>query len=507
MLGILLAGPAAAPSLCLLFIACVYFFSRRRRYAACLLLLLAAMGWLRAIWAAEAPIPPLRRHWQPMAIRAANCTVRNYSSGRRVNGFARLESMGDCGGKWGQQIYYNLALDERLPVPHRGQLLRIRAAVHSTANSRVPFERYLRETGVRSRIGPGRVVTVESGSPWAEMLARARESSARALLLGMVPEDPAGHIYGAMLLGNRSNLTAGEKDTYSRSGIAHLFAISGLHIGAIAAFLGAATGGLPLPRPILLALRLLLLGSFVAMTGASPSAFRALAMVTSLWAAPLFFRRASAMASLFFSASLTLLIRPMDLYATGFQFSYAVVYAILSYGLPLGRCLRLLLIPPQPLFSPLQPALSYGRRAAAACVDAAAISFAATIPLIPLSIFHFQTFSIGGIFLNPLVIPLAEVAIVCGFGSVCCGFFHGAAGCQLLNAIAHPILGAIHGLAGAVGSLPWVQSRPQSVAMAPLLLWTAALCAALHSCRVRPSLRLLLPLAVALAPLPLLPAA
>ncbi|MDR0340238.1 MAG: ComEC/Rec2 family competence protein [Puniceicoccales bacterium] len=480
----------------------------QNRLTLALLLIFAAVGWFRAIQTAEAPLPvALHRNGRAMVIRINRCTVREYAAGRRIFGFARLEKVEGYGGRLGQQIYYNLALSGDLPVPQRGQPLEVRAAIHSTAGSKVPFERYLAETGVRSRIDRGQVIAVGRGYFFSEALAKIFARSSAALSYSMDLGEQAGRIYGAMLLGDRSQLSSQEKDTYSRTGIAHLFAISGLHIGVIAAFLGALTRGLPLPSWPLLLLRLSLLGVFVAMTGASPSALRAFAMVTSLWTAPLFFRRATGLASLSAAALLNLFLDPMALYSTGFQFSYAVVFALFCFGVPLGSYLRRMLFPLPPLFEERRQIDQFFRRLAARLVDAIALSISATIPLIPLSIYHFQTFSIGGILLNLLVIPVAEVAIICGFGSVCCGLLHLTAGCHLLNFFAYPFLWTIGTSANAVGSFSWVQSRPLSVGPSVLIPWCAALFLAIGRCRESSGWKFFLAVAVALLPLPFLPTA
>jgi competence protein ComEC len=476
-----------------------------------LLLLFAALGCYRATQAAEVPLPAgLRRSEQTAVIRIIRCTVRNYAIGRRIFGFARLEKIDGYDGRLGQQIYYNLALEKELPVPRRGQPLKVRAVIHSTVGSKVPFERYLAETAIQNRIDRGSVIAVGRGSFLSEVLAKVLARSLAALASGMDREERPSHIYGAMLLGDRSQLTPQEKDTYSRTGIAHIFAISGLHIGVIAAFLGTLTRGLPLPRWPLLLFRLFLLGGFVAMTGASPSALRAFIMVTSLWTAPLFFRRASGLASLAAAALFNLFFDPMALYSTGFQFSYAVVFALFCFGVPLGSCLRRILLPPPPLFEERRTNAQLFRRSAVRLGEAIAFSISATIPLIPLSIYHFQTFSFGGILLNVLIIPLANVAIVCGFGSICCGLLHLTAGCQILNFFAYPFLWSIETSAGAVGSLPWVQSGLLSVAPQILIPWCAALFWTIGRCREQSrsfGWKNFLPFAVALAPLPFLPAA
>jgi competence protein ComEC len=480
---------------------------RRRWRDLFLLCAFAAFGWLRGSCAAEKKIP-----WKfvgaecEMAMRIERCTARNYGSWRRINGFAKLEKIGDGDGQFGQSIYYNLRLDNGVAVPLRGQLLLARASIRPTAKGKVPFERYLRESGIQYRVGRGKATAVESGSAVDEFLAKLLSKCGSALGRSMDADSKASHIYGAMLLGKRDGLSAREKNCYSRAGVAHLFAISGLHIGIIAAFLAAATGWTSMAPPSLFALRAFLLLLFVAMTGSSPSSIRAFLMVSSIWAAPLFFRRSRSLQALALAAILTLSAKPAALLNTGFQFSYGVVFAILTYGIPLSRQLRKALFPERQLFQK-EESRSRLRSIGASCVDMVAISFSTTIPLIPLSLYHFQIFSIGGILLNPLIIPVAEIAILLGFCSICCGFFGIFIGCHLLNILAKPFLWVIVALCGAVGNVPWLQSGNFTLGTAQLLLWISVIFLTLSRALQdggKSAWRLVAPVAAAILPLPLL---
>ena len=507
MLGILSALGYLFSTATVFAAACLHSIFLRRRKDLVLLLAFFAVGFLRGFCAAEAPLPQnLDRGKRQMTVNISRCAMREYGTGRRIRGFAKLKEIKNYGGKLGQCVYYNLMLGEGLPIPQRGQLLRIRGVIHSTQNSKSTFERYLRGVGILSRIGGGTVSAVEPGSAADEFFAKVLARCTKSLKLAANSDGQSGHIYEAMLLGNRGGLSAKEKDIYSRSGVAHLFAISGLHIGIIASFLGFATRGFGISSRPLFVLRLLLLSIFVAMTGASPSSIRALIMVSSFWAAPLFSRRPTSLPALAFAAFATLIVRPLDLLNTGFQFSYVVVFSIICYGIPLGRGLRQILIYRPQLLARENGRFSRFRRVAATCCDMAAISFSTTIPLIPLSLYHFQTFSIGGIFLNPLVIPIAEIAILCGFCSICCGLLGIFVGCQLFNFLAGPFLWAIVALTGTAGAMPWVQSGELFVCAEILIPWTAIVLCSLYGAYSAKNgrWRLFMPVAAAIVPLPLI---
>jgi competence protein ComEC len=460
---------------------------------ALILLATALLGWALAKVRAERPLQPswLNRR-QKFSIYLERCTLRTNASGRRIHGFGRLVLQN---GSDGQQIYYNLSLPDKLPRPIVGQRIQVLAKIRRTTPSGPTFERYLLETGVCHRVVQGKVLSLGPVPPFAKYLAAAHDRALRSLQFGLPPHSSEAGIYGAMLLGDRSAMDAGDKNTYSRVGIAHLFAVSGLHIGVIAALLGTLTKPLPLPQSALFLLRMVPLMAFVLLVGASPSSVRALAMVSLLWLAPLLSRRASGLSSLTLSAFATLLLSPTSLLSTSFQFSYGVVFSLLLYGAPLGNWIRRALAPSDRKHSLL-------RHGCIRMGQLFAMSLAATLPLIPLSLFHFQTFSLGGILLNPLAIPLATPAMVCGFSSLCLGFFGVSAGCLCCNTIALPLLHLIHVLAHAVDRWQWVTSRPMAIGCGGTLLWFAAIVATLCRCRrpCHPLLFWLAPVCVAIFP-------
>ncbi|MDR3117051.1 MAG: ComEC/Rec2 family competence protein [Puniceicoccales bacterium] len=495
ILGLWAALGHGTVAVALLAISLLCHLLARRWKAALLFLAIALLGWGRMRLAGEPPLPRgSTGRFLQFSLQLDRCSLRTYASGRRIYGFGRLVSIGKSSPRLGQQVYYSLALPKDLPMPIRGQRILVRAKLRKTLPKSQAFELYLHETGVHYRVVQGQVLSLGPISPLDRRLAAAHARSVRSLRLGLAENSPARHIYGAMLLGDRSAMTPEEKSTYSRVGIAHLFAVSGLHIGEVAVLIGLLTRGLPLPQPLLVLLRLLPLLGFVLMTGGSPSAFRAFTMVASLWLAPLFFRHGSGLASLTLAALVTLLLSPASLISTSFQFSYGVVLSLLLFGAPLGSWFR------QRLTARRRSSLL--RRGAVRLGQLIALSIAATLPLIPLSLFHFQTFSIGGIFLNPCVIPLSTVAIFFGFCSLCLGFLGIFPGCWLCNVAALPFLRLIHALADGTGQLRWVTSPPLSIGADGTFLWFTAIAAALFLGRrwKNPLLRFGLPSSVAALP-------
>ncbi|MDR1457158.1 MAG: ComEC/Rec2 family competence protein [Puniceicoccales bacterium] len=423
------------------------------------------------------------------------CTGRPHANYMRIYGFAIMFP-----GK--VPIYFNLKLPQKLVVPHRGQVVHAVFRLQNTQSAERDFEKYLAGVGIRYRAYDGRILSIAGESTFNRGITLLAERASRALACGMDASGSLAHVYHGMLLGDRSAMTAYEKSVYSRTGIAHLFAISGLHIGIIGWVMYSLTRGIARWPIGIFFLRVFSLYIFVQMTGGSPSSWRAFSTVTIFWLAPLIFRRADALSSLLFSALLSLIANPLNILNTSFQLSYGVVFSLLCYGMPLARYLRRRVVFfRRPLLFEKRPLwVRFIHRLSMRAMDAIALSVAATLPTIPISIYHFQTFSVGGILLNPFVMPLASIAIVAGFISLCLGLLSIWPLCFLINRIASIPLWIIHVCAKYVDHWQWIESWRITISQAFTFGWFAVICISMYAPPCR-RFRLSLPLLLSILPL------
>lgn len=273
---------------------------------------------------------------------------------------------------------------------------------------------HLSQVDVRSNPAPPRW--------WAAFFAAGNDRFERLLRRGSAEKGSLADVHVAMLLGKRAELAPDQRQRFLQTGTLHLFAISGLHIGVIAMALHTLLMILRVPPKPGAILGLALLGSFVGITGASPSAVRAFLMVLFFWGARFFVRSPNPVAALANSAFLVLLLFPAQLWSPGFQLSYAVVSGILLLGLPLAERLQERWMPfqalPENSWTRLQKKMAGGARWVFLTV---AISLSATLLSSPLSIHYFGIFAPGAALLNLVLIPMASLVIVSGFISVCLG--------------------------------------------------------------------------------------
>ena len=147
--------------------------------------------------------------------------------------------------------------------------------------------------------------------------------------------DTAGFMR-ALLLGDKSGLGDGVYDTLKSSGLAHMVAVSGLHIS----FLIGAITKMRLRRRGTAAVCIPALVFFAFMTGCTPSVVRAVIMSVMLLIAPLLGRESDSATALGFALLVTLLQNPYAIQSVSLQLSYASVACIFLFSERIGAFLR-----------------------------------------------------------------------------------------------------------------------------------------------------------------------
>ena len=189
------------------------------------------------------------------------------------------------------------------------------------------YRAFLRRRGVMGQLLVREVIDQQP----ARGLARLKVRLARGVTVGLT-EETAG-LMQAMTLGIRSDL-GNLRDSFAAAGLAHILALSGLHVSIL---IGAASWLLrPLARwryPLLIVLLL----SFVALVGLSPSIVRAglmgTALLLSLWLGA---GRIDTWQAFGIALTLTLVIFPAWLFDMSLQLSYLAVAGILLLATPLS---------------------------------------------------------------------------------------------------------------------------------------------------------------------------
>jgi len=197
-----------------------------------------------------------------------------------------------------------------------------------------------------------------------------------------------------LLLADRSEIDYRTKESFINSGVIHVLAVSGLHVGFIVLIFMFLFSRVSIyPRTILIIIGII---CFLLITNSPASVFRATIMIVVMFMVYLSNRKYSSLNSLAIAAFILLLINPAEIFNPGFQLSFSavasilIVYPILSSKIKTeNKALKFLL-----LFS--------------------AVSFSAQIGTLPFTLIYFQKLSIIALFANLLVIPI--IGIIVGLG-------------------------------------------------------------------------------------------
>lgn len=167
--------------------------------------------------------------------------------------------------------------------------------------------------------------------------------SIKNILAHYISDSNAIGIAQALITGYRDDIDNEIYNEYTKTGLVHILAISGLHMGIF--YLGAQffLGIIPFfkrRKRLLLIVALACMWLFALVTTFPPSVQRAGLMISFLVIGQLVSRKIDSLNFLFASAFVLLLFQPHLLWEVGFQLSYAAVLGILLFFKPLSKLLN-----------------------------------------------------------------------------------------------------------------------------------------------------------------------
>ena len=147
----------------------------------------------------------------------------------------------------------------------------------------------------------------------------------------ILPKEEAA-VIKAMITGNKTDLSDFIKDLFSRTGVYHIIAISGLHIHILAFIVLFLSERFHKRYGKIFAIVFLLL--YCVFTGASVSSVRAVCMFLIYIFGKFFYKEYDILTSLFISGFLILLFQPLYLFDVGFQYSFCAVLSLIIFSSP-----------------------------------------------------------------------------------------------------------------------------------------------------------------------------
>ena len=234
--------------------------------------------------------------------------------------------------------------------------------------------------------------------------------NARNTFAGLIEKSERTQVQGvfkALIIGDRSQISAETRQAFNRAGVGHLLAISGLHIGIVATvafgfFHWLMTRFKPFlwrawTRKGAALLSLLPVFAYGMIAGFTPSTQRAVIMVSVFLLTFLFEREQDPLNTLALAALVILVADPPSLFSISFQLSFTAVFAII-YGISWVQ-----------KRTEVPKALIKGRwclRFISRLVSFFLVSFFAVCGSLPLVAVYFNQISLVGLAANFIVVPL-----------------------------------------------------------------------------------------------------
>lgn len=209
----------------------------------------------------------------------------------------------------------------------------------------------------------------------------------------------------AMLCGNSDYMNEEILRNFRAVGVAHIFAVSGLHIGFLAVVLRFVLTKFKVNRYVKFVLTVAMLVFYSGVCGFSSSSVRATIMCATNLLSESFGRKYDPLSSISLSLIIVLFINPVELFAVGFQLSFAVVYGITLLGSPLTRAFK---------FMPKKIAASLGT------------VLSAQLFSLPICLISFKEFSAVSVIANLIFVPIVGILFVLTFAGMALTLIFGA---------------------------------------------------------------------------------
>ncbi len=195
----------------------------------------------------------------------------------------------------------------------------------------------------------------------------------------------------ALLTGGSETIDDEVITTFRNTGVAHIFAVSGLHIGFLATALGLLFSKIKINGYLKTFIFSLVLFFYSGVCGFSASSIRACIMCTVMLLTNVTGHKYDGLTSVSLAGFIILISSSVQLFCVGFQLSFVVVTGILLFTPAMTRLLKFL---PKKLASSLATVLS------------------AQLSGIPILLYAFNKFSSISIIVNLLFIPVVGVLFV-----------------------------------------------------------------------------------------------
>ncbi len=329
------------------------------------------------------------------------------------------------------------------PEFYPGERVMVRARLRGFKNFNNPggfdYRRYMADRNIWGALYAGNRYVEKKPETHAMTGAGFAVHSFRNGLDGLIWKVNSGDtaaVLSALVIGKRNGIGPDLREAFNRAGASHLLAISGLHVGIIAAcsfflfkwILSFSTTLLLTGRASRAAALLAVLPvvAYALLSGLSPSTQRAAIMVTVFLAALIKEKQYNPANTLAAAALCILAVYPPGLFSISFQLSFAAVSSIF-FGI--------YIFSETAVFKTAPPSSRVASKILKRAAGFIMISVFAIVGTMPLVMHYFNQASIMGIFSNLILIPwIGFAAVPAGLIGALASLFSQTAGAWCLNA-------------------------------------------------------------------------
>ncbi len=290
-----------------------------------------------------------------------------------------------------------------------------------------------------------------------EILARVRKNILE-IIRQNIPGEVEKGLAEALLIGYREDLDRGLTQAYSNTGVIHVIAISGLHLGIVYWLLSILFRPLKRKKTGWLSPLLVVAGlwGFSLLCGGSPSVIRSAVMFSFICLGDVSGRKMSIYNSLAASAFLLCCFDPNWLWDTGFQLSYAAVLSMAIFMKPIYQW-----------FEVQNPALDTIWKMLSG-------TLAAQILTTPVCLYYFHQFPLLFPVSNLLAIPLSSLILLLEILLLACSGWQAAA--QLTGQVTSVLIQLLNSFIEWLNSYPFALWKGIVITLAQLCYLYGLIC-------------------------------
>ncbi|MCF6216472.1 MAG: ComEC family competence protein [Emcibacter sp.] len=376
-----------------------------------IILLLVSAGFLTAnLRVLSLATPVLKKDIPPRTVTATVVDVRHYTSGKLQivveNPTISPEIAGDITPS---KIRLSVPKFDVLPYP--GDRITLKAGLLAPPLPAMPGDfDYARQIWFQGIGALGYAISkpeiIERGAEAYSISTRQRLAIAEKIR-STIPGD-AGGLAAALITGMRSGISRAVVDDMRHSGLAHLLAISGLHMGLLCGvafffsrFLLSRSEYLTLRFPIKKWAALIAIGAgivYLFLSGGAIPTVRAFIMVVIILLGILWERKAISLRLVALAAMVILILTPEALLSVSFQMSFAAVVALVAVYEKLAARKAALPVKDQ--------RKSWGQRVSFYVGAMLLTTLIAEVAIAPFALFHFNKLVQYGLIANLIAMPV-----------------------------------------------------------------------------------------------------